>query len=176
GRRDRDRPTNEPIHYRFRFTSSCSISSDVVMTRELAWKPRWVTIMLVNSWDRSTLDISREPGAMMPRGPEPGAPMRASPELGVGSNMVPPTLASPPGLLNTATAICPRSSMAPLVNTPRTMPALSMVNVSRLPATRPSWPVTSALLGRAYWVSMEKSTVMLRGAAPPPGDQQIGRA
>jgi hypothetical protein len=26
--------------YRFRLTRSCSISSDVEMTRELAWKPR----------------------------------------------------------------------------------------------------------------------------------------
>ena len=31
------------------------------MTRELAWKPRWATIRLVNSWASSTLDISSVP-------------------------------------------------------------------------------------------------------------------
>ena len=47
--------------YRFRFTNSCSISSLLVITRELAWKPRCVTIMFVNSCARSTLDISSAP-------------------------------------------------------------------------------------------------------------------
>lgn len=47
--------------YRLRFTNSCSISSLLVITRELAWKPRCVTIMFVNSWARSTFDISSAP-------------------------------------------------------------------------------------------------------------------
>lgn len=54
----RRRPNRD---YRFRFTNSCSISSLLVITRELAWKPRCVTIMFVNSWARSTLDISSAP-------------------------------------------------------------------------------------------------------------------
>ena len=44
-----------PGSHRLRLTRSCRISSEVVMTRELAWKPRWATIRLVNSWARSTL-------------------------------------------------------------------------------------------------------------------------
>lgn len=49
------------LSYRFRFTSSCNISSLVVITLLLAWKPRCVTIMLVNSCARSTFDISSAP-------------------------------------------------------------------------------------------------------------------
>src|SRR6266545_1225806 len=42
--------------YRFRFTSSCRISSEVVMTLEFAWKPRCAAIMLMKLSPRSTLD------------------------------------------------------------------------------------------------------------------------
>ncbi len=51
--------------YRFRFTSSVSISSAVVITRALAWKPRCAIIMLVNSSDRSTFELSSAPGVMV---------------------------------------------------------------------------------------------------------------
>lgn len=51
--------------YRFRFTSSANISSAVVMTRALAWKPRCAVIILVNSCDRSTLELSNAPGVMV---------------------------------------------------------------------------------------------------------------
>src|SRR3954452_8492396 len=37
---------------------SWRISSDAVIMRELAWNPRWAMIRLVNSWARSTFDIS----------------------------------------------------------------------------------------------------------------------
>jgi len=50
--------------HRFRFTTSCSISSLFVMTRLFAWKPRWATIMFVNSCARSTFDISSAPLVM----------------------------------------------------------------------------------------------------------------
>jgi len=55
--------------YLFRLTTSCSNSSEVVMTREFAWNPRWVRIRFVNSWARSTFDISSVPGATWPRPP-----------------------------------------------------------------------------------------------------------
>jgi hypothetical protein len=46
-------PRREPVislpAYRFRLTTSWSISSLLVMTRLFAWKPRCETIMLVNS-------------------------------------------------------------------------------------------------------------------------------
>ena len=45
--------------YCFRFTSSASTSLDVVITLELAWKPRWAVIRRVNSSARSTLDCSK---------------------------------------------------------------------------------------------------------------------
>ena len=37
------------VNYRLRLISSDSISSVVVMILELAWKPRWVVIILTNS-------------------------------------------------------------------------------------------------------------------------------
>src|SRR3954468_7451201 len=66
--------------YRLRFTRSCSISSEVEMTRELAWKPRWAVIMFVNVWARSTLDISSAPAVVTPKLP-PGVPVVSGPEL-----------------------------------------------------------------------------------------------
>jgi hypothetical protein len=49
------------IAYRLRLTSSCNISSLVVIARELAWNARWVMIMSTNSLPRSTLDCSSVP-------------------------------------------------------------------------------------------------------------------
>ena len=46
------------------------------MMRELAWKPRCVTIIDVNSSDKSTLDISSAPGVIRPRSPVPAAPRK----------------------------------------------------------------------------------------------------
>ena len=59
--------------YRFMFMSSASISSVVVMMRELAWKPRWVMIILTNSVAKSTFDCSNEFGLILPKEPFPGA-------------------------------------------------------------------------------------------------------
>ena len=53
----------------------------MVMVLELAWKPRWVTIMSVNCSVRSTLDISREPAKREPLPAMPEVPMFAMPEL-----------------------------------------------------------------------------------------------
>jgi hypothetical protein len=53
------------------------------MTFEFAWKPRWATIRLVNSWARSTFDISSVPPARRPRPPLPAPPTLARPELTV---------------------------------------------------------------------------------------------
>ena len=46
------------------------------MTFELAWKPRWATTRLVNSWPRSTLDISSAWPWRKPRPVRPGAQVR----------------------------------------------------------------------------------------------------
>ena len=51
------------------------------MTRELAWKPRCVMTMLLNSSATSTLDISSVPGLIVPRPPTPVVPTCGSPEL-----------------------------------------------------------------------------------------------
>src|SRR5262249_15121160 len=66
--------------YRFKFTRSWRISSEVVITREFAWKPRWATIKLVNSAARSTFDISSVPPDIVPRPPWPATPIWAFPE------------------------------------------------------------------------------------------------
>ena len=55
---------NNVINYLLRFVSSSSSVSETVMIRELAWKPRWVVIISVNSAERSTLDISSTPDCM----------------------------------------------------------------------------------------------------------------
>ena len=52
------------------------------MTREVAWKPRWAMIRLVNSWARSTFDISSWPAITAPRPFRPGAPHEATPVVG----------------------------------------------------------------------------------------------
>lgn len=44
--------------YRFRLISSSRSVSEVVITREFAWKPLCVVIISVNSELKSTLDIS----------------------------------------------------------------------------------------------------------------------
>src|ERR1043166_3001840 len=59
--------------YRFRFTSSCNISSLVVMMRAFAWNARWVWIRLANSLERSTLDNSSAPAWIRPMPFVPGA-------------------------------------------------------------------------------------------------------
>lgn len=51
----------EGKNYLLRPNISLSMSSVVVMTLELAWKPLSVTIMSVKVSERSTFDISRAP-------------------------------------------------------------------------------------------------------------------
>ena len=51
------------------------------MTRELAWKPRCAVIMFVNSWARSTFDISTVPAVVKPSR-RAGVPTVAVPEFG----------------------------------------------------------------------------------------------
>src|SRR4051794_950854 len=53
------------------------------MTLELAWNPRWAVIMAVNSWARSTFDISTVPDWIAPRPFCPAAPQEATPAAGV---------------------------------------------------------------------------------------------
>ena len=55
-------------------TRSSSTWSLVVITRELAWNPRWARIRLVNSAARSTFDISSAPPIRVPRRPSPATP------------------------------------------------------------------------------------------------------
>ena len=50
--------------YRIMLTRSCNIWSLVVIIFPFAWKPRWVMIMSVNCWARSTFDISSAPLAI----------------------------------------------------------------------------------------------------------------
>jgi hypothetical protein len=66
------------------FTSSSSMLSEVVMIRELAWKPRCAVIMFVNSWAISTEDDSSAPEKIYPETVDPATPSTAEPELAVG--------------------------------------------------------------------------------------------
>jgi hypothetical protein len=97
----------------FRFTSSWSISSDVVITRLLAWKPRSAVIMLVNSWARSTFDISTAPGIRVPRPFVPAMLAVSAPELFVAIQLLPETRWRPASFGKVA-----REMTAILVTTP----------------------------------------------------------
>ena len=51
------------------------------MTRPFAWKPRWAMIMLVNSFARSTFDISRAPLVTSDCAPESANPSTGLPGM-----------------------------------------------------------------------------------------------
>ena len=61
----------------------------MVMVLELAWNPRWVTIISVNCSARSTLLISKAPAMILPFPAIPDSPMLASPELLDTTDIVP---------------------------------------------------------------------------------------
>src|SRR5690606_3476719 len=126
-------PRPSAIGYRFRFTSSLSISSEVVITLALAWKPRWVTIIEVNSCERSTLEFSRAPAVMVDEFELPAKPSTARPELADSAYMLSPRRSKPVGLLNRASASCASAWLTPLENTPVITPDLS-ISIER------SWP------------------------------------
>src|SRR3954451_24577476 len=94
-------------HYRLRLTRSWRISSELVITRLFAWKPRWATIRPVNSSARSTLDISSAPELSTPRPPIPATPTFATPELTPTRKPELPAFSRPPGLLYDASASWP---------------------------------------------------------------------
>src|SRR4051812_47298522 len=87
-------PTTSVRRYLLRLTRSWSISSEVLITRELAWKPRWAVIMVVNVWARSTLDISTAPAVVKPK-LGPGAPTVAGPEFALSSQRLEPERSRP---------------------------------------------------------------------------------
>ncbi len=96
------------IYYFFKLTSSCKISSDVVIMRVFAWNPRCATIISVNSSDKSTFDISKAPEIISPAPFKPGRDnslivkpfaFRSSlPELFVSLNVLPPIFLNRLGL------------------------------------------------------------------------------
>src|ERR1700679_1469417 len=88
--------STQPDH-RCRFTRVWSISSAVVIVRELASKPRCASIMLVNSVANSTFDISSVPEIVMPNLP-PGVPSSALPEATLSTQLL-PVVRSRPGSL-----------------------------------------------------------------------------
>ena len=117
-----------------RFTRSWSSSSEAVMTFEFAWKPRWATIRLVNSLDRSTFDISSAPPAREPRPPVPAAPTCGSPELTDVRNSEPPAFSRPDGLVNEPSARRPIVCLRPLLNAPVMVPSAPSENDCSVPA------------------------------------------
>ena len=75
------------------------------MTRELAWKPRWAVIMLVNVWDRSTFDISIAPAVVTPRPAMPGVFWVFRPEFAEATHWFAPVRSRPDGFENVASEI-----------------------------------------------------------------------
>jgi len=82
------------FNYLFKLTSSCNISSAVVIPLLLAWKPLWYIIIFVNSVDKSTLDISNVLDVKLPA-ESPGTTALNSPELAVSTYELSPTLFKP---------------------------------------------------------------------------------
>ncbi len=82
------------------FISSARIWSVVVMTRELAWKPRCASIRLTNSRAMSTLLFSSWPARTEPAPAALAVVAIASSELGDSTNIVSPLRTRPPSLLN----------------------------------------------------------------------------
>src|SRR5690554_1281103 len=115
------------VHYRFRLTSSCNISSLAVITRAFDWKPRCAMIMFVNSWARSTLDISSAPEVIIDFDPSPTKPSTAAPEFAETWYMLSPTRISPVGLLKSASTIWASVSVTPLLKEPLMTPYWSML-------------------------------------------------
>src|SRR4051812_16263647 len=73
------------------------MSSAVVMTRLFAWNPRWAVIRFVNSWARSTFDISTAPVVREPKpwAASPGVETSAAPELFDAVKRLPPSRVRP---------------------------------------------------------------------------------
>src|SRR5262249_31057882 len=80
------------------------MSSAVVMTRLFAWYPRWAVIRFVNSWARSTFDISTAPVVSEPKpwAESPGVDTSAGPELFETENRLPPSRFRPWSFANFA--------------------------------------------------------------------------
>ena len=94
--------------YCFIWTRSCRIWSDVVITLLFAWKPRWAMIRPVNSWERSTFDISSAPAESVPRPAGAGrADLRVAGVVADARRSCCPTSSRPPGLAKVASASCP---------------------------------------------------------------------
>ena len=138
------------------------------MMRAFAWKPRWATIRLVNSCERSTFDISSAPPVSEPSPLCPGVPSWAAPELKVAAYDEEPAFSSPLGLAKVARAMRPMASDAPLLNEPMSVPSAERVNDCRVPASRPSWPVTVTVLRPENPVVFDRSMEIPSTVTGPP--------
>src|SRR3954462_15053107 len=81
------------------------MESAVEMTRELAWKPRWAVIMLVNVCDRSTFDISIAPAVVTPRPAMPGVFCVLTPEMAEATHWLAPVRSRPDAFENVASVM-----------------------------------------------------------------------
>lgn len=84
------------------------------MVLELAWNPRWVMIMSVNSFATSTFDISMAEGVILQPAASVAFLITASPELLDSSYKLSPNFVSPEVLANLATATCAIVCLTPL--------------------------------------------------------------
>ena len=152
--------TCEAADQRLMLTSSSSTWSEVVMTRELAWKPRWARIRLVNSAARSTLDISSVPPIRSPRLPWPATPSSGVPELAVARKAVSPTCSRPAGLVKSATATIADVALH-VVGEGAAQDAVAADGVRRhLDARGQAWPTSASRL-----MSIERAAGVARGVA-----------
>src|SRR4029077_13739994 len=112
------------LHYLLEFSRSVINWSLVVMTLLAAENPVDATIMLMNSFDRSTLLSSNAPARIAPAVSVSGPVIFATPLFAPVVYMLPPLSTRPCGLSNVATATCPRLLVRPLSNAPVMTPLL----------------------------------------------------
>src|SRR5699024_1623248 len=112
-----DNHTSSLLTYLFIFTSSCIISSEVLLIFVFDWKRHYVVIISLNSSDRYTLYIlssllttSSAPSVL-------GFTMVAFPEFALAKYKLLPAFSSPSGFVKLASKIWPATWGSPSVST-----------------------------------------------------------
>ena len=122
-------------------TSSCNISSAVVIAVDAAEKARWVIIMFVNSRAISTVDCSSARGTIVPTPPTPAWFKKKSPDSSVARKALPDSSRSPLGLLKSASGRRYTGKKVPFLKLAITNPSSSIVTPAKAPNAMPSWLV-----------------------------------
>ena len=142
------------------------------MTFEFAWKPRWATIRLVNSWARSTLDISRRrSAACRGRRRRPRRSGRAGVDGGAVHRVA--DLLQAGRVVEVGQGELASGCLRPLEKTPTSVPSRRDGERLQRPMAEPSWlDAGDSVVSPPYSVSLPVRSTL--DADVPPG--RLGRA